>query len=318
MAVYFPNVPLSSTPGDALLNAGVLLDAGPRYYSDPQQLRMPLGSGVYGWLQDDIDAISVQAQAPAAPTATSAGPDAGGVVLPEFPDVVSALDLSPLNNALYELSTALQEQREVAQLGDLSGTLDQLNVIVNDRGATTGQRVVVLQQALQTGTPLGAGGGGGGIGGGFGVSSAHNLLGWPHIDTVAVALAAGDMIYRSATDWVVLAAGVNHQLLEFNGPGSAPAWTSGICVTTLEATSDAKIGGAGSNVGFFGSGGAIQQTTAIMHPIGSDWAAGNPPTDLEFNALRQDVLYLHATLMGIIGHAGAHGWAWRYNLTLVS
>ncbi len=137
----------------------------------------------------------------------------------------------------------------------------------------------------------------------------------------------GDILYRNATVWTVLAPGTNGQFLTSGGAGANPSWTTSTGFTLNSAAVDAAFGGTAGGVLVRGAAWAnsgagstgdvfISQGTAA--PVFFGLSA---LLDALFGGTQGDILYRNATVWTVLapgaagqvlttGGAGANpGWA---------
>lgn len=100
-------------------------------------------------------------------------------------------------------------------------------------------------------------------------TDAQVAAGYQPLDTdltvlAAIAGAQGDVLYRNATQWTRLPAGLAGQVLHTNGPGADPAWD----------TDDAGGGGGGNALEATLDFGAAGAPTASVVVTGQAWVSG--------------------------------------------
>ncbi len=115
----------------------------------------------------------------------------------------------------------------------------------------------------------------------------------------------GDILYRNATVWTVLAPGTSGQFLETGGAGANPSWASPSAFTLNSAAVDAAFGataggvlvrGAGWANSGAGSAGQVLTSNGATAPTFQTPVVSSALLDTAFGGVQGSVLYRNATV----------------------
>jgi len=121
----------------------------------------------------------------------------------------------------------------------------------------------------------------------------------------AIGNVQGDILYRNATVWTVLAPGTAGQILQSGGAGANPSWTNSSSFTLNSAAVDAAFGATAGGVlvrgsawtnSGAGSAGQVLTSNGASAPTFQTTAITSSIIDTLFGATRGSIIYRNATV----------------------